>query len=128
MMNSLPAAAIALALSIFAIPAGFPYHSNNPSKFYGLKNLVSKNTWLRVDILGSVLLFLSTLSITAGFEEAGSRFPWRSSYVISLLTVSGILWIALLLWERRVSLASKIREPVLPWRFVTDRALIGILM
>ena len=34
----------------------------------------------------------------------------------------------LVLWERRVTLASGIREPVLPWRFMKERAMLGILL
>lgn len=74
------------------------------------------------------MLLLATLSLTAGFEEADSRFPWNSAYVISLLVISVVLSIVLLAWERRVTLASSVREPVLPWRLLTSRAMIGVLM
>ena len=73
-------------------------------------------------------MLLATLSLTAGFEEAGSRFPWKSAYVISLLSVSGFLWIALLAWEWRVTNRSKTVEPVLPWRFMQNRVVIGLLL
>ncbi|TGO85202.1 hypothetical protein BPOR_0420g00020 [Botrytis porri] len=39
-----------------------------------------------------------------------------------------ILSIALLAWERHVTLTDKVREPVLPWRFFTNRVMIGILL
>jgi Na+/melibiose symporter-like transporter len=81
-----------------------------------------------VDILGSGLLLLATLAVTAGFEEADSRFPWKSAYVISLLTIGGLLWILFSFWERYVTLAKANREPVLPWRFFSERALVGILL
>lgn len=87
-----------------------------------------RTAWARVDIPGTVLLLLATLSFTACFQEADSRFAWDSAYVITLLIVSVILWIALLVWERYVTLAGKIREPVLPWRFFTRRGSLGLLL
>lgn len=78
--------------------------------------------------MGAGLLLLATLSMTAGFEEADSQFPWKSAYVISLLTISGILWISLVLWERYITNHSKTVEPVLPWRFMQDRAMLSLLL
>jgi hypothetical protein len=90
--------------------------------------MISRTNLNRIDFLGVSLLLLASLSLTAGFEEAGARFPWRSSYVISLLTVSGVLWIFTLAWEWHVTEHSERREPVLPWRFITDRTMIGLLL
>ena len=73
-------------------------------------------------LLGATVLFVAAL------ENAGSRFPWRSAYVISLLVISGILWIAFFVWERRVTLAATIKEPVFPWRFVQSRVWVGMLL
>lgn len=73
-------------------------------------------------------MFLATLSLTAGFEEADSRFPWRSAYVISLLAVSGVLWVALVLWEKRVTKNDGVMEPVLPSRFFQNRVIVAILL
>lgn len=93
-----------------------------------MKILATKTTWERVDIPGTALTLSATVALTAAFEEAGQQFPWRSVYVIVLLTVSGVLWITLLVWERVVTLGSKIREPVLPWRFFTNRRMVGVLL
>ena len=93
-----------------------------------LQRIISKSTLARIDIPGFFLLFCAVLSLTAGFEEADADFPWKSPYVITLLTISGCLWITLLLWERNVTLKSSTREPVLPWRFFTNRVMVGVLM
>ncbi|TEY56422.1 hypothetical protein BOTCAL_0225g00020 [Botryotinia calthae] len=73
-------------------------------------------------------MLFAVLAFTACFMEADSRFPWKSAYVITLLIASVILSIALLTWERHVTLTDKVREPVLPWRFFTNRVMIGILL
>jgi Na+/melibiose symporter-like transporter len=90
--------------------------------------MFGKESYNRVDFLGAMLLLLATLSLTAGFEEAGARFPWKSAYVICLLTVSGLLWVVLMVWERYVTNSSKTREPVLPWRFMRNRVMVGLLL
>lgn len=90
--------------------------------------MFAKQTRDKIDIVGAALLLLATLSLVAGFEEADARFPWKSAYVITLLTISGFLWIALSLWERHVTNNSNTIEPVLPWRFAKNRVMIGLLL
>lgn len=120
---NVPVGSLAVAMAILGIPQGFPYHGQQVSKS------MSKNSqWAKVDFIGCTLLFLATLSFTAAFQEAGARFAWNSAYVIVLLIVSVILWLILLFWERSVTLQDGICEPVLPWRFFTNRAMTGILL
>ncbi|KAK7753022.1 hypothetical protein SLS62_004971 [Diatrype stigma] len=92
------------------------------------KELMAKSTLDRVDIPGTILILFATLSLTAAFEEADSQFPWKSAYVITLLVLSGVFWIALVIWERYVTVSNKVREPVLPWSFLTNRQMMGILL
>lgn len=125
---SIPIALPALIIALYALPKDFPYHGQPNRQPKSLELLFSKQTFNRVDIPGTVLILLATLALTAGFEEADKQFPWRSAYVITLLTVSGLLWIALIIWERYVTLSSKVREPVLPWRFLINREMMGILL
>ncbi|KAH7128161.1 MFS multidrug transporter-like protein [Dendryphion nanum] len=125
---NVPAAAPALALAIFALPGNFPYHGqvNQPKRTF--KSLMTRRKMEKLDFIGAILLLLASLSLTAAFEEAGLQFPWNSAYVITLLTVSGFLWIVLLLWERRITPERSPVEPVLPWRFMTNRAMLSLLL
>lgn len=122
---SAPIGGIGLFLSVFGIPNGFPFHdrvdlpTNSP---------LPKSTFSRVDLLGTVIILVATVSITAAFQEADSRYPWNSAYTITLLSVSVLLWATLLAWERHVTIASKVREPILPWRFFTNRIMAGLLL
>lgn len=127
-VSSVPAALPALVFAVTAIPRGFPYHKHANLKHRSLSVMLKPETLKRIDIVGAILLLLATLSLTAGFEEAGARFAWRSAYVITLLTVSALLWILLLFWERHVTENSQIIEPVLPWRFAKNRVMIGLLL
>ncbi|KAH7303218.1 major facilitator superfamily domain-containing protein, partial [Stachybotrys elegans] len=118
---NLPPGALCIIMTWLAVPNGFPYHGA------ARKPASTSTLFSRVDLLGSILLLLAAISLTAGFHEAESRFPWRSAYVITLITASGLLWIALIIWERKVSMASGTLEPVLPWRFLSERVLFGII-
>ncbi|PSN69770.1 MFS general substrate transporter [Corynespora cassiicola Philippines] len=117
---NIPAGVPFLACLFFAIPANFPYHGQHDRPRRTLKTLFGKQNWAKVDSTGVTLLLLATLALTIGFEEAGGQFRWKSGYVISLLTISGILWICLFLWERYVTNHSGGMEP--------NRAMIGLML
>ncbi|KAI1351016.1 putative multidrug resistance protein fnx1 [Xylaria sp. FL0043] len=125
---NIPIALPALLIILYAVPKEFPYHNQPGYKRKTLKDLVSKSVLSRIDVPGTILILFATLGLTAAFEEADKRFPWRSAYVITLLTVSGLFWIILLVWERYVTLSNTIREPILPWRFLLNREMMGVLL
>ncbi|EFY95048.1 MFS transporter [Metarhizium robertsii] len=127
--ENVPIAAPALVISVLAIPSGFPHHGQvrRQTAEKTLRHSARK-TLGRIDIPGTVLVLLAVLGLTAAFEEADKLFPWKSAYVIVLLIVSGLLWIVLIWWERYVSLSNSTREPVLPWRLLTNRRMMGIFL
>lgn len=128
-LPSVPVAAVALLIALIAIPRGFPYQVETEARSeQRIVRTHLKSITKRLDMVGTILVLLATVTLAAGFQEADSRFPWRSGYVISLLIISGILWVSLVLWERKVTLIESPREPVLPWRFLTSRAMTGILL
>ncbi|KAI0405746.1 putative multidrug resistance protein fnx1 [Xylaria palmicola] len=125
---NVPIASVALLLVLISMPRDFPYQGHLTNKPQRLRQIFARSTIERLDILGATLLLFAVLSLTAGFEEADSRFPWNSAYVITLLVLSGFFWIALSLWERHITLKDGTQEPVLPWRFVTNRVMTGVLL
>ncbi|KAI1842149.1 hypothetical protein JX266_011682 [Neoarthrinium moseri] len=122
---NVPVGVVGLALAIVGIPPGFPHDQKSVHRS---KLPPPSRPLARLDIPGCVLLLLATMSIAAAFQEAGSRFSWGSAYFITLLVVSFLLWLALVIWERHVTLSNAIREPVLPWRFLTNRVMMGALL
>ncbi|KAH7313897.1 major facilitator superfamily domain-containing protein [Stachybotrys elegans] len=124
---NIPIALTPFVIAWFVMPNDFPYQGLPPG--HPSAKPVGSSKLGRIDFPGTILILLATLGITSAFEQAGRSFPWRSAYVISLLTISGILWILLLLWERRITLYPKTeREPVLPWRFFINREMMGVLL
>ncbi|KAI1817164.1 putative multidrug resistance protein fnx1 [Poronia punctata] len=120
---NVPVSVIALVLAMVGMPRGFGFRGRSVDMKKAFKSQLAQ-----LDILGAVLLLFAVLSITAGFQEAGSAFPWRSAYVITLLVLSIIFWTALLLWEHHVTLRDSTREPVLPSRFFSNRVMVGALL
>ncbi|KAK7967305.1 uncharacterized protein PG986_001582, partial [Apiospora aurea] len=117
--SSVPIGFVTFIVAYLGIPAGFPSHHkrNTDSKHRtGVKGSLE-----RVDIPGSILLLMASLSLTAAFEQAGTRYGWNSALIIVLLVLSPLLWGVLVAWERHVSLAKGVRESVLPWEFLTNR-------
>ena len=119
---NVPIGVLGLVLALAGIPNNFPHHGRPITAAQSTKSLH------RIDFPGCILLLLATMSFTSAFQEAGSQFSWNSAYVIVLLIVSVVLWLALIVWERHVTLSNNITEPVLPWRFLTSRVMAGILL
>jgi hypothetical protein len=77
------------------------------------------------------VLLAATVFLCTAFEQAGIEYPWRSGFVISMLVVSGVLWVVFLGWERFVTMRREDggkREPVSPWRFFGRRVMVGMLL
>jgi MFS family permease len=122
---NVPVGVVGLVLALAGIPNGFPHYREQPRPTEASQQVRPLE---RLDIPGSVLLLLATMSIVAAFQKAGSRFSWGSAYFIALLIISVLLWLELVVWERRVTLADATREPVMPWRFLTSRDMVGTLL
>lgn len=125
---NVPAGTVAIIVLIISIPAHFPYHGQPSTEKRKIGKVFSRETMKRLDILGAALLLVAILLLVTALEEAGIRFPWKSPFVIILLTVSGLLWIVFLAWERRLTRAASVQEPVFPWRFVQSRVWVGMLL
>lgn len=112
------------------MPNGFPHHGVQREKRSSSTRISGGKVFQRLDLVGAILLLIATLFLVAALEEADVNYPWRSAFVITLLTISGICWIAFFIWSRRITLRERLqlREPVFPWRFVQSRVLVGMLL
>lgn len=123
--SSIPIGVVGFFLSVFGLPNGFPYHNTTELQTSSAR---PRSSLERIDLPGTLIILAATVLVSAGFQEAGSRYLWNSAYVIVLISLSVVLFVGLLLWERYVTLANGVREPILPWRFFTDRVMAGILL
>ncbi|KAH8879974.1 MFS general substrate transporter, partial [Thozetella sp. PMI_491] len=66
------------------------------------------------------------------FQETSIDFTWSSPVIISMLVLSGTCWIAFFAWEWFVTTQAEKGiwrvEPVFPWRFLHNRAWVGMLL
>lgn len=60
--------------------------------------------------------------------EAGTEFSWSSGTAISLIILSGLLWILFLVNERTITSEKRPQEPIFPSRFLFNRAWMGTLL
>ncbi|ORY08586.1 major facilitator superfamily domain-containing protein [Clohesyomyces aquaticus] len=119
---NVPITAVAIILLFFAIPSHFPYA--RPRRTVGFSVAALK----RLDIPGTFLILAcSTLFITA-IQEGGMGHAWSSALVLGTLISSVCLWGALLWWSRYQATHPSKREPTLPWRILTNRVAMGVLM
>jgi MFS family permease len=62
----------------------------------------------RLDIPGSILIVLATITLMLALDEGGVRLPWSSPWIIGTLVVSLVLWILFILRIRAAE------EPLIP--------------
>ncbi|KAI0100816.1 putative multidrug resistance protein fnx1 [Nemania sp. FL0031] len=124
---NVPVSILCLACVIAGMPKDFPWQGQVSYLQPEHRPAGSRSTLGRLDVLGALLLVFAIVALAAGFEEAGSLFPWKSAYVITLLVLGGVFTIALLVREYYLTKKDGVMEPVLPWRFFTNRFISAVL-
>ncbi|KAI1098689.1 hypothetical protein F4804DRAFT_337957 [Jackrogersella minutella] len=107
------AAVVAVIVILVSIQNGFPFHGRSLHERLNHGRVFSRQSIQRLDCLGTTLLLIATLFLVAALEEAGVDYPWKSAFVITLLTISGLGWIVFLFWERHITLQDKLSN-ILP--------------
>ena len=119
-------AAVALCVLLVNIPRDFPYHGQPTHKRN--KRRTYRESLERVDFLGFIFLLAATILLVAPLEEAGIRYAWNTPFIIALLVLSGLFWIAFVIWSWKITETAGNCEPVFPWRFLQSRIWIGMIM
>ena len=129
-LHSVPAGAVSIILVLITIPRNFPHHGIPPSlhQTQTLRRSSLRAQLLRADFVGTTLLLSATVFLVTAFEEAGVQYQWHSAFIIAVLVVSAVSWIAFLAWSRKITHMEGLREPVFPWRFVESRVCMALLV
>ncbi|PVH93343.1 MFS multidrug transporter-like protein [Periconia macrospinosa] len=128
---NIPVGCIALAILLVSLPNGFPHYSlakQSQQKHAIRLRFPSTEAFKRVDYVGTACLLCASVFLVAALEEAAAGRPWKSALIISFLCLSGIFWPTFFLFERKLTRASKSREPIFPWRLATSRQTVGLFM
>lgn len=84
--------------------------------------------WKRVDFVGMVVSLAASILIVFALEQGGVAYPWGSGAIVSTFVLSGVLWIAFVVWERMLSKKDGVREPMFPRSLVHNRFVMGLLL
>lgn len=82
----------------------------------------------RIDYFGATLLLAASVLFITALEEGGTEYSWHSALVLVLLVLSFFVWIAFLVREKLQGQKKVQHESVFPWRLVTNRFWMGIIM
>ncbi|KAI2780497.1 MFS general substrate transporter [Daldinia loculata] len=106
-------------ISVIALILGYVVIENQQISFSGGSSL--KETWRRVDFLGSFLLVLAISVQLVGLSLGGNELPWSSPWVIISLGGSSVLF-GIFFWVEGKTTAI----PVIPLRMLRGRLPIFI--
>ena len=118
----MPVGAVGFGLVVSLLPNNFPFHGMPERLLKGAPK------FKRIDFGGVALLLIATVLLTSGLQEAGIDFAWDSAFTISVLVLSGISWIAFVVWSYYITRNPGAVEPVFPWRFFQSRICMATLL
>lgn len=87
-----------------------------------------KSALRKIDYPGFLLFLAACLLLVCALQEAGIEYEWSSGLIIAFLTLSALLFIAFLVWQRIIGRQETTREAVFAWKFVHNRMLMGIFL
>lgn len=95
-----------------------------------VSSLFSWDAFTRIDFVGGGALLCSSGLLVFAVQQAGSQtFAWNSPVIISTLAISGLSWIAFIVWEVQLEVrGSKRVEPVFPIRLMLNRVYTAGLL
>ncbi|KAF5646232.1 major facilitator superfamily transporter [Fusarium sp. NRRL 52700] len=124
--HSLPGGAIAFVMVCLFLPAS--EESSNLSLLKVLRAKVRRSNWVRIDVLGIILLLTASVLLVFALEEGGTRYSWSNAIVIATLVLAVTLFNAFRFWEVYVEKSPNKQEPVFPPSIYKDRISSAMLL
>ncbi|KAI1087573.1 drug resistance transporter EmrB/QacA subfamily [Rostrohypoxylon terebratum] len=122
-----PAGVVVTGLIAFVMPTHFP-NLDNPTVRLTFRTKITRASLRRLDLIGAVLLLFSSALIVFAFEEAGSRYNWKSPIILSTITIGGMLFLGFIVWEKFVDRPRATQEPIFPLRLMKDRMFSALIL
>jgi len=122
---SAPGGSISLFLIALFLPSSQKAESG--SVVAHVKNKFTKAAFARIDILGTIFLLAFSVLIVFALEEAGSRYEWGSSMIITTLVFSVVAGVGFVVWEWWIERAKGKQEPTFPLSLLKDRILASMM-
>ena len=108
-----------------SMPASFPYKSNT---IHNNRKISKIERIQKIDFIGASLLLAASVLLVSALEEGGTEYSWTSAVVLSLLLISLALWFLFFWWQKYQINRQGMQEPILPWRLLQDRFVMGLLL
>ena len=124
----MPLGVISFGVLLLLQPTVFPnqrHTTQTPIKAWGHFTLKSLQ---RIDVLGTILLLGASVLLIRSLQQAADGAAFGSTLVPPLLVFSGLMWIGFLLWSWFITQKRELPEPLFPWRFVTSRVAMGMIL
>jgi hypothetical protein len=128
MIHSIPIGALSFILLVLLLPARLPGQPPSSLKPAGAKSVFSPQSLKRIDILGCTLLLGACMFIVTALQQASEGRSLSSAIVLTLLILSGIFWIAFMVWQWFITTKRSYPEPVFPWRHFQSRVYMGMIL
>ena len=122
-MHSVPVTVVALVILVFVFPKQL---SREPVANRAAESFSQRLK--RFDILGGILLLAVTVPLTTALQQAAQGIKFSSVLVWPLLLVACLALLGFLSWQWYITTKRQFPEPVLPWRFLQNRACVGIML
>ncbi|KAH8652684.1 drug resistance transporter EmrB/QacA subfamily [Tricladium varicosporioides] len=122
-----PGGGIALVLVTLFLPSPAPSKGKELRQY--VSNKLSKESFARVDLLGTFLLLSFSVLIVFSLEMAGTRYAWGSPIIISTMVVAGVSGVGFVVWEWIIERSKTTRqEPTIPLSLFKDRMFTGMMV
>jgi hypothetical protein len=89
---------------------------------------LSSASFKRLDIIGSLMLLISSILFVFGFEQAGIRFPWSNPAIIVSLVLGTSFLLCFSAYEWYLDRHASAKEPVLPMRLLRNHGFVGLAL
>jgi MFS family permease len=80
----------------------------------------NKSAVKRIDFLGAALLVTSLVFLLLGLNSGGNQFPWTHPFILTVLPLSFVTFLAFIYVEDRVA-----AEPIIPVRLILRRTVLS---
>ncbi|OJD28332.1 hypothetical protein ACJ73_00257 [Blastomyces percursus] len=121
-----PAGCVCIGIVALCLPSSI---SSQPDVKFAdhFRAKVSKSALKRVDLVGVVLLLVSSILLVFALEEAGTRYSWNDVVIITTFSLGGIAGILFVFWELFLEKSTSLQEPVFPLRLPKNRVLAAMM-
>ncbi|KAH8695843.1 major facilitator superfamily domain-containing protein [Phaeosphaeriaceae sp. PMI808] len=125
---NVPTGALTLLLVLLFVPSSFPRQGDSSYTALGFREKFSRHTLARLDGTGCFFILSATTLTVAVLLEGGVTIAWGSTTAIAMIVVSGLMWTSFAFNEWYVTKRDAQTEPIFPWRFLSNRVWMGVLL